>query len=168
MGWPGVRFIETVESPLAGTVASHQHSPNDLAIYVTPAYTARVAQIVAAVTASLARAPDAPRAFTATGDATGPKLTWVAPTAAAIDHYVVAARSASDNFYRSRVPVDGTASNAVVMPASLGVDPTQPYFVSVAAVDARGHESLFAYPEFRCDPSGCLIPPAALNVTATK
>jgi Zn-dependent M28 family amino/carboxypeptidase len=167
-GRPGVRFIETVESPNAGTVASHQHSPNDLAVYVTPAYTARVAQIVAAVTASLARAPAAPRSFTVTGDATGPTLAWVASTTDAIDHYVVAARSVTDNFYHSRVPVDGTASNAAVVPASLGVDPTRPYFVSVAAVDARGHESLFAYPEFRCDPSGCLVPPAALNVTATK
>jgi hypothetical protein len=53
-------------------------------------------------------------------------------------------------------------------PAGLGVDSTQPYFISVAAVDARGHESLFAYPEFRCDTSGCVVPPAALNVTATK
>ena len=35
-GIPGVRFIETVESPNAGTVASHQHSPNDLPTYVTP------------------------------------------------------------------------------------------------------------------------------------
>jgi Zn-dependent M28 family amino/carboxypeptidase len=167
-GRPGVRFIETVESPNAGTVASHQHSPNDLAIYVTPAYTARVAQIVAGVTASLARAPAAPSSFTVTGDATGPKLTWAASTTAAIDHYVVAARSASDNFYHCRVPVDGTASSAAVMPASLCVDPIRPYFVSLAAVDAGGHESLFAYPEFRCDLSGCVVPPAALNVTVTK
>ncbi|HEY1535281.1 MAG TPA: M28 family peptidase [Polyangiaceae bacterium] len=168
MGRAGVRFIETVESPNAGTLASHQHSPNDLAIYVTPAYTARIAQIVAAVSASLARAPDAPRTFTVTGNAIGPKLSWAASTSAAIDHYVVAARPATDNFYRSRVPVAGTASNTAVTPAALGVDPIRPYFVSVAAVDALGHESLFAYPEFRCDLSGCVAPPAALNVTATK
>jgi hypothetical protein len=54
--YPGVRFIETVESPNAGTVASHQHSPNDLPSFVTPAYTARVAEVVIATAASLARA----------------------------------------------------------------------------------------------------------------
>jgi Zn-dependent M28 family amino/carboxypeptidase len=168
MGRPGVRFIETVESPNAGTVASHQHSPNDLAIYVTPAYTARIAQVVAAVTASLARAPDAPTSFTVTGDAIAPKLTWAASTSAVIDHFVVAARPATDNFYRSRVPIARTARNAAVTPAVLGVEPIRPYFVSLAAVDALGHESLFAYPEFRCDLSGCVAPPAALNITATK
>jgi hypothetical protein len=37
----------------------------------------------------------------------------------------------------------------------------------VAAVDAAGHESLFAYPEYRCDAGGCVVPAAALNITAT-
>jgi Peptidase family M28 len=168
MGRPGVRFIEAVESPNAGTVASHQHSPNDLPMYVTPEYTVRVAQIVAAVAASLARAPDAPGSIAVTGDATGPKLTWTAPIIGAIDHYFVAARPVSENFYHSRVRVDGKLTNAAVTPAGLGVDATQPYFVSVAAVDPGGHESLFAYPEFRCDPSGCVVPTAALNITSTK
>jgi hypothetical protein len=167
-GRPGVRFIETMESPNAGTMASHQHSPNDLAMYVTPAYTARIAQIVAAVAASLARAPDAPASIAVTGNATGPKLTWAAPSGGPVDHYVVAARPVTENFYHSRVRVDATATSAPMTPAGLGVDSTQPYFISVAAVDARGHESLFAYPEFRCDPSGCVVPPAALNITATK
>jgi hypothetical protein len=48
------------------------------------------------------------------------------------------------------------------------LDPATPYFVSVAAVDAAGHESLFAYPEYRCDASGCVVPAAALNITATN
>jgi hypothetical protein len=168
MGRPGVRFIEAVESPNAGTVASHQHSPNDLAMYVTPTYTARVAQVVAAVAASLARAPDAPRAIAATGNAFSPKLTWAAPAAGPVDHYVVAARAVTENFYNARVHVDGTMTSAAPAPVGLGVDPTKPYFVSLAAVDAQGNESLFAYPELRCDPNGCAVPPAALNVTATK
>jgi hypothetical protein len=167
MGRPGVRFIEAVESPNAGTVASHQHSPNDLAMYVTPTYTARVAQVVAAVAASLARAPDAPRAIAATGNAFSPKLTWAAP-AGPVDHYVVAARAVTENFYNARVHVDGTMTSAAPAPVGLGVDPAKPYFVSLAAVDAQGNESLFAYPELRCDPNGCAVPPAALNVTATK
>lgn len=168
MGRPGVRFIEAVESPNAGTIASHQHSPNDLAMYVTPAYTVRVAQIVAAVAASLARAPDAPRSIAVTGDATGPKVTWIAPATGPVDHYVVAARAVTENFYRVRVRVDGTLTSAGPLPAGLGVDTTKPYFVSVAAVDAQGHESLFAYPEYRCDTNGCVVPPAALDVTATR
>src|SRR5205807_1883125 len=60
VGIPAVRFIETVESANAGTLASHQHSPNDLPMYVTPAYTTRIAQVVLAVGASLARVPTPP------------------------------------------------------------------------------------------------------------
>src|SRR5947207_13702213 len=51
---PGVRFIDANEK------LSHQHSPNDLFIYVTPAFTARVTQVEVASAASLARAPTAP------------------------------------------------------------------------------------------------------------
>jgi hypothetical protein len=40
------------------------------------------------------------------------------------------------------------------------------FYISVAAVDAEGHESLFAYPETRCDAMGCVVPPDSLNVTA--
>ena len=68
---PGVRFIETVESPDAGTLGSHQHSPNDLRQYVTPAYTARIAQVVVASVASLARAPSPPLSIAASGAAPG-------------------------------------------------------------------------------------------------
>jgi hypothetical protein len=38
----------------------------------------------------------------------------------------------------------------------------------VSAQGDGGHESLFAYPEFRCDGSGCAIPAGALNITASK
>jgi Zn-dependent M28 family amino/carboxypeptidase len=167
-GYPGVRFIETNESPNAGTTASHQHSPNDLFQYVTPAYTARMAQIVAAVAASLARAPEAPGGITASGTAGAPRIDWTAPsTGSAVDHYVVAARPVTENFYRARVRVGGAQTSAAPSAADLAVDPSNPYFVSVAAVDAAGHESLFAYPEYRCDAGGCVVPAAALNVTAT-
>lgn len=167
-GYPGVRFIETIESPNAGTTASHEHSPNDLQMYVTPAYTARIAQVVASVAASLARAPDAPGSPNASGTSEGPMLTWTPPSAGIVDHYVVAARPVTDNFYHSRVRADAAQTSATVSPTALDVDGATPYFISVAAVDAAGHESLFAYPEYRCDGSGCIVPPAALNITATN
>jgi Zn-dependent M28 family amino/carboxypeptidase len=167
-GYPGVRFIETIESPNAGTTASHQHSPNDLQMYVTPAYTARIAQVVASVAASLARAPDAPGSMSASGTAAASMLTWTPPSAGIVDHYVVAARPVTDNFYHSRVRADAAQTSAAPSPAALGVDGANPYFISVAAVDAAGHESLFAYPEYRCDGNGCIVPPSALNITATN
>jgi Zn-dependent M28 family amino/carboxypeptidase len=167
-GRPGVRFIETVESPDAGTTASHEHSPNDLFVYVTPAYTARVAQVVASVAASLARAPDAPSSLSVSGSGGGPMLAWSAPSTGAVDHYVVAARATTENFYHGRSRVAGSLNAATVAPSALGVDPTKPYFVSVGAVDGSGHESLFAYPEYRCDPTQCVVPAGALNITATN
>jgi hypothetical protein len=168
VGRPGVRFIETVESPNAGTTASHEHSPNDLFMYVTPAYTARVAEVVASVAASLARAPDAPASLSVGGNGDGPTLRWSTPPTGSVDHYVVSARPTTENFYRARVRVAGSLTQAQVAASSLGVDPTTPYFVSVGAVDANGHESLFAYPEYRCDPMQCVVPTAALNITATN
>ncbi len=153
-GIPGVRFIEPVEA------LPHQHTSNDLFAYVTPAYTSRVAKVVIAVGASLARAPSAPSAFVASASA----LTWTAPAYGKVDHYVVAARAVTENFYRRRVIASATSMTAE--PSDLGLDPGAAYFVSVAAVDAAGHESLFAYPEYRCDSTGCVVPPDAMNITA--
>ena len=51
-----------------------------------------------------------------------------------------------------------------------GIDPKakpgDSFFVSISAVDGQGHESLFAYPEVRCDATSCAIPSYAYNVTA--
>jgi len=101
-GIPAVRFIETEESPNAGTNASHQHSPNDLPMYVTPPYTARIAQIVSAVTASLAHAPMAPKIESVTLAAAGAlTMTWSAPASGpAVDHFVIAARPTSETSIR--------------------------------------------------------------------
>jgi len=79
---------------------------------------------------------------------------------------VIAARATTENFYRQRVNTRSTAR--AVTPAELGVTAGQSFFVSVAAVDAKGHESLFTYPEFRCDATACVIPPGALAVTTSK
>jgi hypothetical protein len=164
--YPGVRFIETMESPNAGTTASHQHSPNDLPSFVTPAYTATVAQVVIATAASLARAPGPPQSPTATGNTSTVKLGWAAPTTGApVDHFVIAGRDVGENFYRTRVVVPGSATSHTVSAAGLGLSSSTAFFVSVAAVDGAGHESLFAYPEYRCDAGSCVVPPKALDVT---
>ena len=165
---PGVRFIETIESPNAGTVASHQHSPNDQMTYVTPAYTARVAQVVLSSVASLARAPSPPQSIVASGNAAGPvMLTWAAPlSGSAVDHYVLAGRAVAENFYHARVSTAKTTTSKSVLAADLGIAGASAFFVSVAAVDAQGHESLFAYPEYRCDASSCVVQPGSTDVTA--
>ena len=154
-GIPGVRFIETNEN------FAVQHTPNDTVANMTPAYTARVTQVIVATAASLARAPQAPQNASATGNAQSATLSWTAPAVGTVDHYIVAARPVTENFYHTRVMATGTSKT--VTPADLGVSGT--YFVSVAAVDAAGHESLFAYPEWRCDATSCAVQAGSTNVT---
>jgi hypothetical protein len=169
-GIASVRFIETVESPNAGMPGSHQHSPDDLPMYVTPDYTANIARVVVSVAASLARAPTAPQSVNVSGSNTAPlTLSWTAPSSGpAVDHYVVAARPATDNFYHRRVAFPAPTTGAQLTAAELDVTAGSNFYVSVAAVDASGHESLFAYPEYRCDATKCAVPADALNVTARQ
>jgi hypothetical protein len=128
---------------------------------------ARITQVVVATAASLARAPGAPSGLVAVGDAVnGATITWNPSSVGAVDHYVIAARSTQENFYRQRMSVNGTAQT--ISPSELGFNGGESFFVSVAAVDAAGHESLFAYPEFRCDAAGCAVPAGALDVTVRK
>jgi hypothetical protein len=123
--------------------------------------------VVVAVGASLARAPMSPSLTGVTG--TGPwTLAWSAPASGpAVDHYVIAARPASENFYHSRVVVPAGKTSQAVTSAELGIAGGN-FYVSIAAVDAAGHESVFAYPEYRCTAAGCVVPPDALNVTAMQ
>jgi hypothetical protein len=193
-GFPAVRFMETFEcspspvdnscgitplpcAPPAQTpafckdttfITTHQHSPNDLAKFITPSYAAGIAQVMASVAASLARAPDSPQNFTATGDAIqGIKLNFNGPQNGDVDHFVVAARSVSENFYRQRIIVS-EGDGQLISPQALGLNPGDSFFVSVSTVDGAGHESLFAWPEVRCDSSACAIPPyAATPVSAS-
>jgi hypothetical protein len=164
-GMPGVRFIEVNEN------LQHQHTAHDLVDYVNPEFTANVTRVVASVAAALARAPSAPQGLAA--ERTGPaiRLSWTPPQAGPeVDHYVIAARTANENFYRVRLAVSAQSLSREVSTAELGLgeDARQPFFVSVAAADRDGHESLFAYPEFRCAASACVIPDGALDVTATR
>jgi hypothetical protein len=190
---PAVRFMETHEcspSPVDNScggpfpcpppaqipafckdttfITTHQHSPSDLVKYITPTYASRIAQVMASVAASLARAPDSPQNFTATGDAVkGVRVHFGESDDDSVDHIVVAARSINENFYRQRVTLSGDdAGEHRITPQTLGFNPGDSFYISVAAVDKRGHESLFAYPEVRCDSTGCVIPSYANDVTA--
>jgi hypothetical protein len=160
-GIAAVRIMETAES------LAHQHSPNDLASYITPDYEARLAQVVISVAASLARAPKAPALSGVAGSASGPfTLTFSAPVACtAVDHYVVAARPSTENFYKGRFVVAAGSTSAAVTVGDLSVSGAAALYLSIAAVDAAGHESLFAYPEYRCDAPACAVPADALDVT---
>jgi len=161
---PAVRFIDVNEK------LSHQHSANDLYIYVTPAFTARLTQVVVASAASLARAPTPPQNMIATGISSSTvQLTWSPPASGSpVDHYVISARTAAENFYRTRLFVPGDLTSATAdVSQDLGIPLAAAYYVSIAAVDAVGHESLYAYPEYRCDSTNtCSQPADALDVTA--
>ena len=165
-GIPAIRFIDVNENP------KHQHTANDLYAYVTPSFTARITQVVVASAATLARAPTPPRNFVASGvTSSSIKVTWALPASGApVDHYVISARPYSQNFYRTRfLTPAGSTSATVQITQDLGIPSGTPYYVSVAAVDATGNESLYAYPEYRCDETNvCSAPRDALNVTATK
>jgi peptidase M28-like protein len=181
-GYPAVRIMETFEcspSPVDNSCGgpfpcpppanvpasckdfntSHQHAPGDLNESITPSYAARIAQVMAATAASLARAPDAPQNFTATGDAVqGVRVSFTPPdNLDQDDTFVVAARPVTENFYHQRITV-AKKSSTVLTPQALGLNPGDSFFISAATVDGKGHESLFAYPEVRCDSTSCAIP----------
>jgi acetylornithine deacetylase/succinyl-diaminopimelate desuccinylase-like protein len=165
-GIPSVRFMDLVETCAGGEqgvqdpTTCHQHSPYDLAQYVTPDHAADMSRVVIAVAASLARAPAAPKLAAATGSESGPwTLTFAPPTTGpAVDHYVVAARATTENFYRTRVVVPAGGTAASISADALGIAGVPSFYISIGAVDAAGHESLFAYPEYRCTATGCVVP----------
>jgi len=125
-------------------------------------YAARIAQVMASVGASLARAPASPTGFNASGNSVqGVKVRFDEPEGGRVHHFVVAARSVSEHFYPQRIVISEDSSSRLISPQTLGLNPGDNFYVSVASVDPQGHESLFAYPEVRCDASGCAIPPYA-------
>jgi len=143
-----------------------QHAPNDRPEFPTADYEANIAKVMTATMLHLGRAPNPPT-FTATGDAvSGVNLTFSAAPGDKVEKFIVAARPTTANFYTGRVRVKGT--QAFVKPDQLGIPAGQPFFISVSALGNGQHESLFAYPEYRCDASGCAVPDGALNITAFK
>lgn len=157
-GHPGVRFIETQEN------VAHQHSAADVFENVTPAYLARMTAVVVASAAALARSPSAPQAFEASASAERIRFTWAHSNRA--HHFVIAARPSGETYYRRRIEVPADQTTYEASATDFGILPVEPLYTSVAAVDAEGHESLFAYPEFRCDEKQCAVPPGAREVTA--
>jgi hypothetical protein len=184
-GFPAVRLMETFEcspSPPNNTctqsllpcpppaqipafckdqnfITTHQHSPHDLVKFITPTYAATIAQVIAASAASLARAPGSPQNFSAQGNSVqGITIKFDDPTGGNVDHFVAAARSVAENFYRQRITVTHDTKR-VITAEELGLKSGDSFFVSVASVDKVGHESLFAYSEVRCDSTACKIPP---------
>ena len=157
-GLTAVRFIETDET------FAHQHSPDDVVANMTPAYAARIAQVVASVAASLARAPIAPRGLTVANPGPGKQLLQWIPTSTRADAYVIGVRSEKENLYRLRLDALPGATTFALDETALGLG-AAPYWVSVAALDRDGHESLFAYPELRCDQGKCKAPTDAADVT---
>jgi hypothetical protein len=125
---------------------------------MTPAYSARIAQVIAASAAALARAPVAPSSFEVAVPAPGRIHASWSPVPGAAS-YVLAVRPIGEPYYRLRLPGKEAALDAAVK--DFGIVPEEPFFASVAAVDAAGHESLFAYPEIRCEKGACAAPPAA-------
>jgi len=188
-GYPAVRLMETFEcspSPVNNTcgqpllpcpppaqipafckdpqfITTHQHSPHDLVKFITPTYAATIAQVIAATAASLARAPGSPLNFDAQGNTVqGIQIKFDDPAGGNVDHFVAAARSVAENFYRQRIIVTHDTKR-VISAQELGFNSGDSFFVSVSAVDKLGHESLFAYSEVRCDSSTCVIPSYADN-----
>jgi hypothetical protein len=88
----------------------------------------------------------------------GVKISFQRPPGDEPQHFVAAARPVTENFYHQRVHLGPDDGNSVITPDKLGINPGDAFFVSVAAVDEDGHESLFAFPEVRCDSTGCAVP----------
>ena len=156
-GITAVRFIETNE-----TVA-HQHTPDDLFENMTPSYAAGMARVVGSVLASLARAPRAASNVQASVDATGVHVSFAA-SPSNVDHHVVVLRDATTDLYSTFVDTLAGATSATLDASKL---PQGAFYVNVAAVDAMGHASLFAYPEVRCENGTCAAPSDATDVTTT-
>ena len=153
---PPVQIPYFCKDPLF--ITTHQHSPHDLVKSITPTFAATIAQVIAASAASLARAPGSPQNFNAQGNAVqGIQIKFDDPAGGNVDHFVAAARSISENFYRRRITVTHDTKR-VITPQELGITGGDSFFVSVASVDKLGHESLFAYSEVRCDSTSCKIP----------
>jgi hypothetical protein len=122
-----------------------------------------MARVVVSVMASLARAPRAPTAVAATIDTAGAHVSFT-PSTSSVDHHVVVVRDANSDLYSTFVDALPGSTSATIDATKL---PPGAFYVNVAAVDATGHASLFAYPEVRCESGACAAPSDALDVTTS-
>jgi hypothetical protein len=135
-GYPAVRFTEAAEN------YDRQHSVADTPEAVSPDYLARNAQVNAAVAASLALAPPAPRVTRGTsgspmlrrGSGYDAALAWQA-SPGAVGYRIVWRQAWAPEWEFQRLV--GDVTNVVL--GDLSIDD---YVFGVAAVGADGHESI--------------------------
>jgi hypothetical protein len=147
LGIAGVRFIETNET------LAHQHSPEDVMAYVTPAYTARMTRVVVTSLAGLANAPRRPDVVAVRREGKRASVAW---KPAHVDQWIVTFRPTASS---SRTFVFGGETTQAWFDLD---DITPPFFVTAQALTA-GQPSLYA-PEWRCDATTCAVPITAEDV----
>jgi hypothetical protein len=156
-GYTAVRFTEPNEN------LNNQHTPTDIVANMSPAYTARVARVNACGLASLAWAPEQPAQPTVVDAGTGTSLRvqWSSvPPVADLAGYRVAVRDSAGLFWTS-VYTAGNVNQFTVT----GLTPNVQLYVSVAAYDTAGNESLYS-PEVLAMPTS--IPSTPANFSSTS
>lgn len=153
-GIPAVRLTESVEDPNA------QHNERDVADALDYEYLVQVTRLNVAVLANMAGAPPAPAPPTIAPMAEPGNylLTW--PTDERAAGYAVMARSLGSYEVEMRFVSAADAGNVAIA----GLDPSQTYNLSLAALDERGRIGLFS-PETLLDTGGALN--AGESITGT-
>lgn len=139
-GFPAVRFIETLEN--LGT----NHSSLDRPEKISPRYMQMIAQMTLISVTNLAYAPDVPEAAPVLADGV---LTWQ-PVDGAIGYVVALWQPDAPDLHHTVIIREADAS-AVWAQISEGKGDFPYNAISIAAVDADGHMSLFS-PELRLQP----------------
>jgi len=135
LGYPAVRFSETLENYL------HQHRPDDRLEFVNVPYVRHVAQVNAAVIASLAAAPRAPAGLKMTRviDSGGVDwdLSWSAvPGAPDLAGYEITSRRTTEPFPSRVVPVGNVTSYRLLNTQA------DDLWIGIRSVDREGHRSM--------------------------
>ena len=154
-GYAAVRFSETLENYL------HQHRPDDRLEFVSVPYVRRVAQVNAAVVASLAAAPRTPTGLHMTrimeSGGSDWQLAWDAvPHAPDLAGYEVTIRRTTEPLVSRVVPV------GMVTSYTLRDTQADDLWIGLRAYDRDGHRSLIA--SFH-NPEAQPTPPAAARTT---
>lgn len=135
LGYPAVRFSETLENYL------HQHRPEDRIEFVSFPYVRHVAQVNAAVVASLAAAPRAPVGLKMTriieSGGVDWALSWSAvPGTPELAGYEITIRRTTEPFVSRIVSVGNVTS------FTLRDTQADDLWIGVRSVDREGHRSL--------------------------
>jgi hypothetical protein len=133
-GIPAIRLTESVEDPAA------QHNENDIANRLDYEYLVQVTRLNVAALANMAGAPPAPEPPTIApmANAGNYLLTW--PTDQRAAGYAVMARRLGEIDVEMRFVSSAEAGNVAIA----GLDASQPYNISLAALNERGRIGLFS------------------------